>query len=146
MESSANEGLIIATYVFVFIIALSSAVYLFNAIYKYSELAYEYGKNINKSNLLTGIPGDKKIIVKGTDIMSYIYNYTKYDSYSDSSNVDKKYNICIKNSKDSANIDINSTSYSQLLNKLDLSKDYELVYVGKTSGSGDKIEIDLIKQ
>lgn len=129
MEGSTNESLIIGAYVFVFIIALSATIYLFSSIYKYSELAYSYGKSINQQNLLTGVPSDDRIVLNGSDVMSYIYNYVKFDSYSDPTQVTKQYVIKINN------VSINSTDdYNAILNKINIGAQYELDYMGYLGG------------
>lgn len=149
MDSSTNESLIMGAYVFIFIGALSASLYLFHSIYDYSELAYQYGKNIEKGNLITGIPDDKKIILKGTDVISYIYDYFVYDTYSNPAYTDRRYNIKILNSdtdtqsilKDS---DINQ-NYNYFTSKIDLSAKYELKVISIDKENG-KAEIDIIKQ
>ena len=149
MENSANEALIIGAYVFVFVIALSSAVYLFHSVYKYSELAYKYENNIGKGNLVSGIPSDNKIIMNGTDVMSYIFNYNLYDAYTISSSITKNYNVKILNKNDTNIFDLSHSSYSALYNLIDLNEKYELKYVSIDKGNDGNItsaEIDIVEQ
>ena len=77
-----------------------------------------------------------------------IYNYFKYDSYSNSTYVNKNYTFKILNSEGAqsqiSSSDINENYYS-FENKLDLSAKYELRYIGTISNNTQE-EIDLIKQ
>ncbi|MEG1009006.1 MAG: hypothetical protein RSE41_06700 [Clostridia bacterium] len=81
MENNAYEAAIIATYVFMFIIATSITIFLFSSVYEYSNKAYEYGRNVSKDSVIVDAPITKHNILSGSEVMSYIDNYIKYDKY-----------------------------------------------------------------
>lgn len=139
MENSANEALIIGAYVFVFIIALSSTVYLFNSVYKYSQLAYKYENTIDSGNLVSGIPSDNQIVMDGTDVMSYIYNYYLYDAYTNSSSINKTYKLTIINKSNTNILQLTNNSYSSIYNLIDLNAKYDLKYASVEKDSDGNI-------
>lgn len=155
MNDSAFEGLIVGVYVLIFLGALTSTVFLFNSIYNYSEEAYKYSKSISDKSLITGtlteedyindIPKEQEIILKGDELISYYFNYIAFDSYQNQDIRDElrsgsKYKVEIGNN----NVIGNNTNltYKELLQRIDLNKEYVLKYAEIKSTGISRITVN----
>lgn len=127
MEDNAYELLITSAYVLVFITALSATIYMLSTISKYSDLAFNYGKNTTQTSLVTVTPDenldeispskDSQIIVKGSELISYYFNYKNLDFYG-ADKPKSNYDITIEGVND------NNMNYSNLLKRIDVSAQY----------------------
>lgn len=147
MDDSTNTLLYTATYVIIFIIAVSLSIVLFLNVNRYADSAFEYTQGLNGSIINTGTTGTETVqtgMVPLTkdDVFSYYVNYVKKDLYGEgvtNTNQDVIYNIDIKD-KNGLSID-NTKSYSQVYSIL--SDKYVLRYVSEISGTPKKININI---
>ncbi|MCX8075308.1 MAG: hypothetical protein N2749_06980 [Clostridia bacterium] len=136
MEDNAYEALMIGTFVLVFIAALSTTIYLMSSMSNYAELAFEYGKKVPENTINTAMLNDTaQIIVNGSQLISYYYNYKNLDDYGDTKPV-KQYIIKVGSTDIPENLD-----YRTLLNYIDVKKDYVLKVEGYNSDGTVNIRI-----
>ena len=83
MEESAYEALFTGTYIFVFIIALTVTLYLFNSIMDFSELAYEFNNTVEDKSTIINAPVEANRLLTGEEVLSYYYNYVRHDLYTE---------------------------------------------------------------
>lgn len=108
MDESTNTLLYTATYVFIFIIAVSLSIVLFLSVNRYADSAFEYKQGLNGSIINTGSTGLEEyqtgqVPLTKNDVFSYYVNYVKKDLYGESTtsgehttNQDVIYNVSIK--------------------------------------------------
>ena len=95
MGENATEGIFIAAYIFIFIVALSATIAMFYMINNYAELSYEYGKNIeNSGTLIENVPTSTYRLTSGSEVISYYFNYIKSNS-----GTNYKYKIAVLDEK-----------------------------------------------
>lgn len=123
MEDSAYQALYTGVYVFIFVIAISSTIYLFVTMLNYSDLAYEYGRNVVNGNIIENISDSRYRLLTGSDVLTYYFNYTKNDKYE--SYEDTQYNITILDNNGS---EIKEGTYGTLKDKIDYDAYYKIVY------------------
>ena len=140
MGENATEGIFIAVYVFVFIIALSATITMFYMINNYAELSYEYGKNVeNSGTLIENTSKSTYRLVTGSEVISYFFNYKKNNTGDD-----YKYNIQILDEKgiDEFAITGFDESYAWVLKSITPSDIYYLTY-DSINEINDKITINI---
>lgn len=82
MGDNAAEGIFIGVYIFIFVVALSATITLFTMINNYAELSYEYGKQVaDDASLIENVPTETHRVITGSQLISYICNYTLEDEY-----------------------------------------------------------------
>ena len=109
MGESASQAMYVAVYVFIFIIALSASIFLFNSITEYAELSYEYGTRLLDNTLIINAPTNKYRIITADQVISYYFNYINKDQYAEGTaeKTSNSYNITIK---------VGNTVYNDLTN------------------------------
>lgn len=138
MEDSAYTALYTGTYVMVFIIALTTTLYLFNNIVNYADLAYEFDETVTDSSVILNAPTNENQILTSYDVVSYYYNYIAND-LSAGVKLDDTYNLKIyystakdQNKEIKLTTDnkgnLNILSYSELMQKLGNDKKYIFRY------------------
>lgn len=147
MDDSTNTLLYTATYVIIFIIAVSLSIILFLSVNRYADSAFEYTQGLNGSIINTGTTGTEAVqtgMVPLTkdDTFSYYVNYVKKDLYGEgvtNTNQDVIYNIEIidKNNQ----ILTSDSSYTDVYSKL--ADKYVLKYVKEISGTPKTIYISI---
>lgn len=127
MGDNAAEGIFIGVYIFIFVVALSATITLFTMINNYAELSYEYGKQVaDDASLIENVPTETHRVITGSQLISYICNYTLEDEYATkgSSGV----TITYKNSK-GEKITFNGDSYKTIISKININGKYTLKYI-----------------
>lgn len=140
MGDNAAEGIFIGVYIFIFVVALSATITLFTMINNYAELSYEYGKQVaDDASLIENVPTETHRVITGSQLISYICNYTLEDEYvrqNDQENVNGV-NITYEN------IDFGTAkSYKDIIGKIDVKGRYTLIYNGT---NGNKINVTIKK-
>lgn len=130
MDESTNTLLYTATYVIIFIIAVSLAIVLFLSVNTFADSAFEYSLGIETSIINTPTTGLEEVQkgqahLTSTDVFSYFVNYIKKDLYGEEK-LDDGYNVKI--TTESGNLDSNM-SYAEALKKIG-TKNYILRYKG----------------
>lgn len=132
MGDNAAEGIFIGVYIFIFVVALSATITLFTMINNYVELSYEYGKQVaDDASLIENVPTETHRVITGSQLISYICNYTLEDEYATkgSSGLEITY-------KDSDGKVItfsvegnNKDSYKTIISKIKINGKYTLKYI-----------------
>ena len=78
MSDSAFEAIYTGVYIFVFIAALTIALYMFRNINELAENSYEYGIEMTSGTLIQDTE-QKDRLLEANDVISYYYNYVDYD-------------------------------------------------------------------
>lgn len=121
MENS-YEALYTGVYIFVFVAALTIALYLFQGVNELADNAYDYGKTVDSSAVIeTDTDVEDSKYLSREDVISYYFNYIKKDNYEDV-DVSGMPTVTING------ITTNNLSYSALVSSLSIDKDkkYEL--------------------
>ena len=128
MGDNATEGMYMAVYIFIFIVAVSATITMFYMINNYAELSYEYGNTVSNGALIENVPTTSYRIVTGNQLIGYYYHYI-------AENTDGIYNYIIT-VKDDAGNDIKFSNekgerlgYSEVLKIADPTAKYSLKYV-----------------
>ena len=95
MEESAFDAIYIGIYVFIFVIAVTSTIFLCNSISNYSDMAYEFSHKTDNSALIVGSEVQRNNIINGEEVINYYYNYIKKDKYDGSSDAGSNYIVSI---------------------------------------------------
>lgn len=149
MDESTNTLLYTATYVFVFIIAVSLSIVLFLSVNRYADSAFEYKQGLNGSIINTGSTGLEEyktgqVPLTKDDVFSYYVNYVEKDLYGESTtNQDVIYNVSIKDKEN--NVLDNKLGYNVVYNIL--ADKYVLKYTGESideSNNKKTVNIDII--
>ena len=130
MDESTNTLLYTATFVIIFIIAVSLSIILFFSVNRYADSAFEYSVGIETSIIntpTTGLEETQKgqAHLTSTDVFSYFVNYVKKDLYGQDSS-DLGYTVKI--TTQSGELE-SSLSYSEALKKIG-TENYILRYKG----------------
>ncbi len=125
MENS-YEALYTGVYLFVFVAAMTIAVYLFQGVNDLANNSYDYGKVVTGDAVIETDTEEAQYLSK-EDIISYYMNYIKKDNY-DENNDDKELQLPVV---EIDGINTNNLEYSELLGKLS-KKNY---YITKSSTS-----------
>lgn len=119
MENS-YEALYTGVYIFVFVAALTIALYLFQGVNDLADNAYDYGKAVDSSAVIeTDTDAEDSKYLSREDVISYYFNYIKKDNYEDV-DVSGMPTVTING------ITASNLSYSTLISKLSGDKRYEL--------------------
>lgn len=125
MENS-YEALYTGVYLFVFVAAMTIAVYLFQGVNDLANNSYDYGKVVTGDAVIETDTEEAKYLSR-EDVISYYMNYIKKDNY-DENNDDKELQLPVV---EIDGINTNNLEYSDLLGKLS-KKNY---YITKSSTS-----------
>ena len=71
MEDSAYEAIYTGVYVFIFIIALTVSLLLFNGINEVADLSYEFSNKISGSETLVNVPVEQNLLLSPSEVLSY---------------------------------------------------------------------------
>lgn len=118
MENS-YEAIYTGVYIFVFVAALTIALYLFQGINELADVSYDYGKTVTAGGVIETDTEDKKYLTK-SDVIVYYCNYVKKDN-NEQSSIDFKVNVGLQN-----------LNYKGLMDNL-AEGNYELIQTGKNS-------------
>lgn len=129
MDDSTSTLLYTATYVFIFIIAVSLSIVMFLSVNKYADSAFEYSNNLSSSIINTPTTGTEekqtgKVHLTSSDVFSYFVNYVKKDLYGNNNQSNSEYNVTIIT--DDGKLD-SELSYHEALKKIG-NKNYILKY------------------
>lgn len=131
MEDSTQTLLYTATYVFIFVIAISLSIILYMSVIKYSDIAFSYKESIDSSIINVGTTGTEieqtgKVYLTPDEVFSYYVNYIKKDIYGESKpNTDIEIKI--------EGINDNSLSYNDAYTELVKNNQYFYQY-GEENG------------
>lgn len=151
MGDSTNTLLYTATYVIIFIIAVSLSIVLFLSVNSYADSAFEYTQGLNSSIINTGSTGTEiaqtgQVPLTRDDVFSYYVNYVKRDLYGESVlniNQDVIYNVYINDPENSTGTLNNNLTYNQLYEKLSKKESYYLEYKQEWYDENNKKNIDI---
>lgn len=79
MENS-YEAIYTGVYLFVFVAALTIALYLFQGVNDLADRSYDYGKVVEGNAVIETDTEEKKYLSR-EDLISYYFNYIKKDNY-----------------------------------------------------------------
>ena len=136
MDDSATELIYIGAYLLIFMSAVALTIYLFRAVYDYSESAYKYQTvAINDSDIVMPAEDAYYRYVSASELVSYFSNYIKKDNYAPTDN----FSDCTVTIKNSAGAVIFATSvnndrtYSEFINTIQTNHRYILKYIGNNN-------------
>ena len=100
MDDSTSTLLYTATYVIIFVIALSLSIVLFLSVNSYADSAFSYTTGLNSSIIntpTTGLEESQKgqAHLTSSDVFSYFVNYVKKDLYGNNNQSNSEYNVTI---------------------------------------------------
>lgn len=132
MGDNAAEGIFIGVYIFIFVVALSATITLFTMINNYAELSYEYGKQVaDDASLIENVPTETHRVITGSQLISYICNYTLEDEYATKGSSGLK--ITYKDSDEKVitfSVEGNNKdSYKTIISKININGKYTLKYI-----------------
>lgn len=140
MEESAYTALYTGTYIMVFIIALTTTLFLFNNIVNYADLAYEFDETVVDNSVILNAPVNENQILTCEDVISYYYNYIAND-ISNGEKLDNTYNLEIYTSNEELpnqeiglSKDNKPLTYSELMDRLGSSNKYIFRYKSEKNG------------
>lgn len=139
MEESAYEALFTGTYIFVFIIALTVTLYLFNSIMDFSELAYEFNTTVEDKSTIINAPVEANRLLTGEEVLSYYYNYVRHDLYTEKESP-INYNVTISGLN---NTQLASMSLFQVAQAIGVNDKFILYYRGAEYDANGKKNIDI---
>lgn len=136
MDDSTNTLLYTATYIIIFIIAISLSIVLFLSVNRYADSAFDYTQGLNGSIINTGSTGTEiaqtgEVPLTKNDVFSYYVNYVKKDLYGEgvvNTNQDVIYHVSINDTETSTGTLSNNLTYSELYRKLSKKENYYLEY------------------
>lgn len=141
MGDNAAEGIFIGVYIFIFVVALSATITLFTMINNYAELSYEYGKQVaDDASLIENVPTETHRVITGSQLISYICNYTLEDEYATKGSSGVK--ITYKDSDEKViTFSAKNDSYATIISKININGKYTLKYI-----SNENFEIQEIQE
>lgn len=83
MDQSAFEALITGTFIVIFVIAISTTIFLFREIIDFSDRVFDASNKITGDSVLVleGVnTANKDNIIRGVDALAYVTNYGCYNS------------------------------------------------------------------
>ena len=80
MEESAYNSLMLGVYTFIFITAISLAVYLFTSTVTFADKAYDYGKITTGDSVIETSSAPVYNTLTGAELLTHYYNYTTIGS------------------------------------------------------------------
>lgn len=137
MDQSAFESLITGTFVLIFVIAISTTVFLFREIIDYSDKVFDASnKFVGESVLVLEYvdPTNKNNIIRGQDALAYVTNYGCYatDGYTYNfspkyaENYDTKVRVRLKNTSGAYTTAVDINGYYKL-NVISLDSDSTII-------------------
>lgn len=112
MENS-YEALYTGVYIFVFVAALTIALYLFQGVNELADSAYDYGKAVEDNALVeTNTDIEESKYLSREDVISYYFNYIKKDNYESGTDVEGLQTLTING------INASNLSYKDLISNL----------------------------
>lgn len=146
MDESTNTLLYTATYVFIFIIAVSLSIVLFLSVNRYADSAFDYKQGVNGTIINTGSTGVEEyqtgqVPLTRSDVFSYYVNYIKKDLYGNSehdTNSDIVYYVSIADPETNSSNLGEDLDYNKLQKKLSYKETYFLEYMDETYEDGKK--------
>ena len=111
MEESAFQAIYTGVYIVIFIVSLTTALYLFNGISAVAEEAYEYGNKVTDQTVIEP-PDPESLKISDSQAISYYMNYIRND---DGSSDDETMAVTFNNSTGIRN---DYTTYVNLINIL----------------------------
>lgn len=146
MEESAYEALFTGTYIFVFIIALTVTLYLFNSIMDFSDLAYEFNTTVEDKSTIINAPVEANRLLTGAEVLSYYYNYVRHDLYAEKEST-INYNVTISNGTNSINADLEGKNLKEVAERIGIDSKYILYYraASKDAEGKKNITIEIVK-
>lgn len=144
MEESAYEALFTGTYIFVFIVALTVTIYLFNSMLDFSDLAYEFNTTVEDKSTIINAPVEENRLLTGEEVLSYYYNYVRLDLYT-AKESPINYNITIKKTVTGSSINsaLEGKSLNDVANEIGIDNRYILYYKGASYDAEGKKNIDI---
>ncbi len=148
MGESAYEAIYTGVYVFIFIIALTVSMLLFNNITEVANLSYEFSNKIEDNATLVDVPVEQNLLLEPYEVLSYYYNYVERDLYSNTTGNSglNSYKVSIYTKASDqpgastsllpTNLDINSA-----MNAIGKNNKYILRYISKDSSGTINIQI-----
>lgn len=129
MGDNAAEGIFIGVYIFIFVIALSATITLFTMINNYAELSYEYGKQVaDDASLIENVPTETHRVITGSQLISYICNYTLEDEYATKGSSGVKITYKELDGK-VITFSAKDDSYATIISNIDINGKYTLRYI-----------------
>ena len=134
MEESAFDAIYIGIYVFVFVIAVTATMFLYNSISDYADLAYEFSHKVDEGALIVGSEVQRNKIITGDEVINYYYNYIKRDKYDTANNSNYIVNINLNGKNETERL-LTSTNltYKELVQQIGITNKYLVEYVKETS-------------
>lgn len=123
MEDSAFEAIYTGVYIFIFIAALTTTLYMFRNVNELAENSYKYGMQIEEQSLIES-PEEVEYILTGSDVISYFFNNTYKDSYDSNDEINTNFVIEYEDEKLNAK---KKLSYVNLEKDIDLSAKYNIM-------------------
>lgn len=149
MDESTNTLLYTATYVFIFIIAVSLSIVLFLSVNRYADSAFDYSQGINGSIINTGSTGLEEyqtgqVPLTKDDVFSYYVNYIKKDLYGENTSINQDVNYNVK-IYDKNNHELDGEPYNAAYGRL--ADKYILKYTSETvdtSNNKKTVNIEIV--
>ncbi len=133
MEESSFQAIYTGVYIFVFIAALTTTLYMFRNVNELAENAYNYGEIATNQSVIQAPNEDYKIT--GEELISYYFNYIVKDKYAEE--FDKNIELKISG--------MNVGSYSSLINEIKsrgLDKQYDIKVTNVDNNGKVHVEIN----
>ncbi len=119
MEESSFQAIYTGVYIFVFIAALTTTLYMFRNVNELAENAYNYGEIATNQSVIQAPSEDYKIT--GEELISYYFNYIKKDKYESDTN---EYIQNIELTIDG--VVQKNLSYAEFLGRISLDAEYNI--------------------
>lgn len=134
MEESAFDAIYIGIYVFVFVIAVTATMFLYNSISDYADLAYEFSHKVDEGALIVGSEVQRNKIITGDEVINYYYNYIKKDKYDSNNNSNYIVNINLNGKNETENLLISTDlTYKEVVQQIGITNKYLVEYTKETS-------------
>ena len=124
MDQSAFEALITGTFIVIFVVAISTTIFLFREIIDFSDRVFDASNKITGDSVLVldGVnTANKDNIIRGVDALAYVTNYGCYNSsgtyvYSPkyAENFDTKIRVRLEQTNGSLTNVVNTMGYYKL--------------------------------
>lgn len=124
MDQSAFEALVTGTFIVIFVVAISTTIFLFREIIDFSDRVFDASNKITGDSVLVldGVnTANKDNIIRGVDALAYVTNYGCYNSsgtyvYSPkyAENFDTKIRVRLEQTNGSLTNVVNTMGYYKL--------------------------------
>ena len=135
MEESSFQAIYTGVYIFVFIAALTTTLYMFRNVNELAENAYNYGESATTESVITA--SVEKTNLTREDVISYYFNYIRKDKYDD-----RNENDYTKNIKLDVDGIRNNMGYKALINSLRADASYTLT-IKEYDGPDEEITVKI---